>query len=317
MTPELTQYLENIRCSSKLEHSDEAEVMSELEAHIEDRLQELKDSGLSDEEALETCLGQMGATKLVARKIYEAYSQGSWKQVLMASMPHLLFAILFTLNWWQHISWLSVVLLLTCFTAIYGWWHGKPAWVFSWLGYALLPVLAVGLALVYLPRGWSLLTLPIYFPLALWWLFRVIVQTTKKDWLFSSLMLLPLPIIIGWFLAVSPEGRLNEYSLQRVYYFAPWIGASFLILAIAIAAFIRLRQRWLRIGLLAVSGPLMLTLVFYYTNGRFNTFTFLGLVLVMWGVFIVPPLLERYLRSGRKIRWIHKRTAGAGLKQQV
>ena len=317
MTPELIQYLENIRCSSKLEHSDEAEVMSELEAHIEDKLQELKESGLSDEEALEICLGQMGGTKLVARQIYEAYSQGSWKQVMMASMPHLLFAILFTLNWWQHIGWLSVVLLLTCFTAIYGWWHGKPAWVFSWLGFALLPVLAVGLALVYLPRGWSLLTLPIYFPLALWWLFRVIVQTTKKDWLFSSLMLLPLPIIIGWFLAISPEGRINGSSLQRVYYFAPWIGASFLVLAVTIGAFIRLRQRWLRIGLLAVSGPLTLTLVFYYTNDRFNTLTFLGLFLVMWGVFIVPPLLERYLRSGRKIRWIHKRANGAGLKQQV
>jgi len=314
MTPELIQYLENIRYNSKLDHSDEKEVMSELEAHIEDKVQELKESGLSEEEALETCLGQMGATKLVAHQIYEAYSQGSWKHVSLASMPHMLFGLLFALNWWQHIGWLSVVLLLTCVTAIYGWWHGKPAWVFSWLGYALLPVLAVGLALVYLPKGWSLLTLPIYFPLALWWLFRVIVQTTKRDWLFSSLMLLPLPIIIGWFLAVSPAGRFNEYSLQRVYYFAPWIGTSFMILGLTIAAFIRLRQRWLRIGLLAISGLLTLTLVVYYTSGRLNTLTFWGLILVMWGVFLLPPLLERFLRSGWKIRWIYDGADSAKLR---
>jgi hypothetical protein len=299
MTPELSQYLENIRYNSKLDRSEEIEVISEIETHIEDRVRELTEAGLSEEEAIRTCLGQMGSTKLVARHIYETYSQGSWKQVLLASMPHLLFGALFVLNWWQHVGWLSVVLLLVLGTTIYGWWHGRPTWVFSWLGYSLLPVLTVGLLLLYLPRGWSLLAIPVYIPLALWWLFHIIIQTTKRDWLFSSLMLLPIPIVIGWFLAVSPGGRFTEYSLQRVYYFAPWIGLSFLVLALTIAAFIRMRQRGLRIGLLIISGLLTLTLVVYYTSGRLNTLTFVGLILVMWGIFLVPPLLERWLRSGR------------------
>ena len=303
MTPELSQYLDNIRYNSKLNRSDEREVISELEAHIEDRIQELEEDGLSKEEAISACLEQMGSTKLVAQQMYEAYSQGSWKQVSIASMPHLLFGLLFALNWWQHIGWLSVVLLLILGTAVYGWWHGKPTWVFSWLGYSLLPVLAVGLLLIYLPRGWSLLAIPLYIPLALWWLFHIIIQTTRRDWLFSSLMLLPVPIIIGWFLAVSPEGKLTEYSLQRVYYFAPWIGLSFMALALTIAAFIRLRQRWLRICLLSISGLLTLTLVVYYTSGQLNTLTFSGLILVMWGVFLIPPLLERWLRNGRLKFW--------------
>ena len=303
MTSELIQYLANIRYKSKLDDSDETEVMSELEMHIEDELQELMESGLTEEEAIQRCLGQMGTNKLVAQQIYESYSQGSWKQVLLTSMPHLLFGLLFALNWWQHAGWVLVTLSLILATTIYGWWHGKPTWVFSWLGYTLLPVLAVGLLLVYLPKGWSLLAIPIYIPLALWWLFRIIIQTSKRDWLFSSLMLLPIPIFLGWFLAVLPEGKLTEFSLQRVYYFAPWIGASFMALALTIAAFIRLRQRWLRIGLLAASGLLTLTLVVYYTTGRLNTPTFLGLMLVMWGVLLVPPLLERYLRSGRPRFW--------------
>jgi hypothetical protein len=315
MTSELAQYLESIRSSAKLENSDETGVMSELEAHIEDKLQELTESGLTEEEAVRTCLGQMGSTKLVARQIYETYSQGSWKQVLLASMPHLLFGLLFVLNWWQYPGWLSIVLVLILATTVYGWSHGKPTWIFSWLGYSLIPVLTVGLTLLYIPKGWSLLLLPVYFPLALWWLFRIIIQTTRRDWLFSSLMLLPLPIIIGWFLAVSQSGKITEYSLQRVCYFAPWIGLSFIALALTIAAFIRLRQRWLRVSLLAISGLMTLSLVVYYTTERLNTLTFLGLILVMWGVLLVPALLERYLRSGRKISWRHRRTSGASFKR--
>ena len=317
MTPELAQYLESIRSIAKLENSDEMGVMSELEAHIEDKLQELSKSGLTKEEAIRTCLGQMGSTKLVARQIYEAYSQGSWKQVLLASMPHLLFGVLFVLNWWQYPGWLSIVLVLILATTTYGWSHGKPTWVFSWLGYSFLPVLIVGLLLLYIPRGWSLLSLPIYFPLALWWLFRIIIQTTRRDWLFSSLMLLPLPIIIGWYLAISPSGKVNEQSLQRVYYFAPWIGLSFMALGLTIAAFIRLRQRWLRVTLLATSGLMTLSLVVYYTTGRLNTLTFFGLILVMWGVLLVPPLLERYLKNKRGISWRRRDTPDANLERMV
>jgi len=299
MTSELIQYLENIKYRSRLNRPDDTGVMSELKAHIEDKLQELTSSGLTEAEATKVCLGQMGTTQLVARRIYEAYSQGSWPQVLLAAMPHLLFGLLFILNWWHYPGWLSIVLILTLATTVYGWWHGKPSWVFSWLGYTLLPVLILGLLMLYLPRVWSMLTLFIYLPLAMWWLFRLIIQTTRRDWLFSSLMLLPLPIIIGWYLAVSPEGKFNGTSLQRLDYFAPWIGLSFIALALTIAAFLRIRQRSLRVGLLAVSGLLTLTLVAYYTVGRLNTFTFLGLVLVMWGVLLVPAVLERFLGYDR------------------
>ena len=310
MTPELIQYLETIRYKAKLDHSCETEVLNELEAHIEDKLQELEESGLSQDEAMRTCMGQMGDTKLVARQIYEAYSQGSWKQVLLASMPHLLFGLLFTLDWWQHVGWLSIVLILTLATTIYGWWHGKPTWIFSWLGYSLIPVLAVGILLLYLPTGWTLLALPIYFPLALWWLFFVIIQTARKDWLFSSFMLLPLPVFIGWYLAISTGGKFTENSIQRVYDFAPWIGLSFLTLALTIAAFIRVRQRWLKVSLLAISGAFTLTLVVCYTTDQLNTFTFLGFMFVMWGVFLVPPLLERQLKSGRRLFRIRKHVPG-------
>jgi len=300
MATALSHYLESIRDNLRLDLSDEREVINELETHIEDRLEELKEAGLSEKEAAETCLGLLGSAKVIARQIYEAHSQGTWRQALLASMPHLLFGILFALNWWQHIGWLLIVLGLILSTAVYGWWHGKPTWVFPWLGYSLLPVAVAGLLLLYLPKGWSWVAVPLYIPLALWWLYYIVDQTIRRDWQFSSAMLLPIPIIAGWFLAVEPEGRFTEYTTQRVYDFAPWIGLSFLALALTIAAFIRLRQRWLRIALLITSGLLTLTMVAYYTEGRLSLPAFLVLILTMWGLFFIPALLERRIRSGRR-----------------
>ena len=298
MTHEIAQYLESIREKARLNHADEPGVMCELEAHIEDKLRELKKSGLTEEEAVRTCMWEMGSIKSLARQIYEAYSQGSWKQVLMASMPHFLFGLLFMLNWWHYPQWLSIILIFTIGTAIYGWGHGKPAWVFPWLGYSLVPVIAVGLLLLYLPVSWSFLVLIVYFPLAIWWVFRIVVQTTRRDWLLSSLMLLPLPIIIGWFLMISPSGKFSIASLERVNIYAPWIGISFMMMAFTIGTFIRIRQRWLKVSLLAISGILTLTTAVYLAAGRFNYNAFLWPMLGMWGVLLVPPLLERQLKTG-------------------
>jgi hypothetical protein len=300
MITALTHYLESIRDNLRLELSEEREVISELETHIEDRFQELREAGLSEEEAAKTCLGLLGSAKLIAKQIYEAHSQGTWRQTLLASMPHLLFGILFALNWWHHIGWLSVTLVLVLGTAIYGWWHGKPTWVFPWLGYTLLPVIVAGLLLLYLPEGWSWLAIAVYIPLALWWLYSIIVQTIRRDWLLSSVMLLPIPMIVGWFLAIELERGFTEYNRQRLYEFAPWIGLSFLALALSIAAFVRLRQRWLKIGTLVISGLFTLAMVAYYAEDRLSLAAFLVLILAVWGLFLIPAVLERWLRGGER-----------------
>ena len=299
MTLDLTHYLESIRSDARLEQGDETVIMSELEAHIEDKLQEFTAAGMTQEEAITACLSQMGSEKSIGRQIYEAYSQGSWKQVLLAAMPHFLFALLFGLNWWQHPGWLSFVLLFVVGATIYGWSHGKPSWVFPWLGYTLVPVIIVGLMLLYLPRGWSFLAAIVYVPLALWWVFRVVVYTIKRDWLFSSVMLLPMPILIGWYLAISPSGSVSKETLQQCYYYAPWIGLSFMGLAITIAVFIRLRQRWLRVGILAASGLISLVLIVYHSTGYVNNLAFLGLLAAMWGLFFIPQLVEKRLKKAR------------------
>lgn len=303
VTSALSHYLDNIRDNLRLDFSSEREVISELETHIEDRLQELKEAGLSEEEAAKTCMRFLGSARLVARQIYEAHSQGTWRQALLAAMPHLLFGLLFALNWWRGVGWLLVMLILVLGMVAYGWWHGRPAWLFSWLGYALLPVMAAGLLLLYLPKEWSWLAILLYILLALWLVYTIAVQTIRKDWLYSSLMLLPLPTMIGWFLAVESVDEFPGYWLERLQHFAPWIGLSFLAFAVAVAMFIRFRQRWLKVTVLLVAGLLALTLVACYAWGWLGLPTLLVLILVMVSLFLIPALLERKIRhSGNAVK---------------
>jgi MFS family permease len=292
----LSHYLDSVRENLRLDHSTEQEVIQELESHIEDELEELKENGLSEEEAARTCLSLLGSAKMVARQIYESRSQGSWPQALFAAMPHLLFGLLFALSLWQGLVALLAMLVAVLGVAVYGWWRGKPAWLFSWLGYSLLPVVLAGLLLLYLPSGWAWVAIAVYVPLALWLVFAIYLKTIKRDWLYGSLMLLPIPIIVGWLLAVEPVDRTPQYWLERLQDFAPWMGLTFLSLGVAVATFIRLRKRWLRISVLVIAGLITLTMIAYYTDGRLSIFAFLVLIVVMLILLLSPALVERKLR---------------------
>jgi hypothetical protein len=153
--------------------------------------------------------------------------------------------------------------------------------------------------MLYLTDGWSLLTLLIYFPLALWWLGYIVIQSTRRDWLFSSLMLLPVPILASWFVVLSPHLEINEYVAQRIYGYSPWIALSFLVLAGTIAVFMRVRQRRLKIALLVLSGLLTVSAVYCYATAKLSLLALLVLLVTTWGIFLIPPLLERRLRRHR------------------
>jgi hypothetical protein len=296
----ISSYLDSVRDNLRLDRSSEKEVIQELETHIEEEVQELQESGLSEEEAASTCLKLLGSAKMVARQIYEAHSQGSWTQALLAATPHLLFGLLFALNWWRGVGWLLGMLVLVLVMAVYGWWRGKPAWLFPWLGYSLVPVVAAALLLLYLPKSWSWVAILFYLPLALWLLYAITVQSIRRDWLYTSLMLLPVPTIIGWFLAIEPINQLPEHWLLRMQEFAPWIGLTFLALGVTVATFIRVRKRWLRVSVLVVSGLITLTMVAYYTEGRLSITAFLILMVVMLLVLLSPSLVERTLRHSSR-----------------
>jgi len=292
------RYLDDIDDHLSLDVADRREIIRELETHIEDRVFEMKQAGLSEEEATKACLDLFGSARLVARQIYEAHSQGTWWQALLASMPHLLFGLIFALNWWQGIGWVAIALTVVIGAAIYGWGHGRPMWLFPWLGYSLIPVIVAGVLMIYLPRGWSWLAIVVYVPLALWLVCAVALQTIRRDWLLSALALLPVPAMIAWFVTMGNGGPVLGASLDQVRLSARWIGLSFMTLAFTAVAFVRLRQRWLRVAVLFASGLTTLLMV-TYAGGKLDFLSFLGLILIVVGLLLVPALIDKRIRSRR------------------
>jgi len=300
MLKTVSRYLDEVRSHLKLDRVSESEVIRELETHIEDRLDEMKETGISDEEAVQKCLNLLGSSQIVARRLYEAHSQGTWRQALMGSLPHLLFALLFVLNWWQGIGWLIIVLGLVLGTALYGWLHGRPIWLFPWLGYFLVPVIGAGLMLLYLPRGWSWLAVLAYIPLAFLLLRIVAIQTVRRDWLYGALMLLPVPMVIAWFLVAARGNWYLGLNLEQISNLTNWIGLSFILLAATAVIFFRIRQRWLKVAVLPVSGLTILSMISFYTGPKLTFATFLLLAMIMGGLIFSPALLDKRVRRKDK-----------------
>lgn len=210
----------------------------------------------------------------------------------MAALPHFVIALLFALRAWQNITLLSFILVAVIGVVIYGWWHGKPAWLFPWLGYYFIPVIVAGIMLIYLPGGWFWLAAAAYLPLALFVLISVTKQTIDQDWLYVSVMLLPVPILLGWILALGANNNLYDISRQ-LQDRASWIALSFLILSLTVVAFIRVRQRWVKAGTLLTPELLLLVLVAIVSQGAISFWLWLILALLSTLLLLSPSVLKR------------------------
>lgn len=292
MITRFTNYLDDLKTSLRLDSEIKKDLLREFYTHLEDRSQELKESGLSEEEAIEIAVKRFGSVKSITQHTYEVYSSGTWRQALFAALPHSIISLLFALRAWQNIIWLTIVIFMVIGVVIYGWWHGKPVWLFPWLGYYLIPVIVTGILLVYLPGIWFLFAILIYLPLALFVLVSVTKQTITKDWLHASVMLLPVPIILGWTLALSlPKDTFNIH--WQIHEIASWVALSFLILALTVAAFIRVRQRWLKVSALLAPSLVVLIIVSLVSRGTINFWLWLGLVSLSIFLILSPAWIER------------------------
>jgi hypothetical protein len=294
------KYTDSLKSYLRLDATVESDVVRELNAHLEDKRRELIESGLSKKEATATATRLFGSPRIVAKQMYEVYSQGSWRQAIFAALPHLLVAALFAMRCWQNTFWLIGMVAAIAGAVIYGWCHGKPNWLFPWLGYCLTPVIAVGILLIYLPGNWAWFAATAYIPLALLVIFSATRQTIKKDWVFASLMLLPIPIVLGWMLALELEDKLIWHA--QLHELAPLIALSFAVLALTVATFIRLRQRWAKVGALLILEILLLVIIWLGGKSTIGFGGWLTLVLLASLILLGPALLERQLRESDRKR---------------
>jgi hypothetical protein len=315
MLPKLKQYLARVKSNSRLDPKAESEVVRELQTHFEDEIGELCQTGFSAAEAADEATKRFGAPDALGRQMYEVYSQGTWNQALLAAVPHFLLALTFGFRLWRNDFWLLTAALVAIGVTVYAWRHGRPSWFYSWLGYFLIPLFVVillvllavgqGLSWFVLGNGMQWVMMAVYVPVALCLLGYIIVRVVRRDWLLASFMLLPFPAIVVWLFALEQSVGLVGYGKGGFESGSQGIAFTFLALGGTAGVFIRLRQRLLKIGVLAVATFLILGIAWRFAESDLNPVICL-LVSVCFVSFLLSPwLLQNRVvhRGGETEAW--------------
>ncbi len=272
MQTEVRHYLDQVRTHLHLDPRTERRVISELHTHFQEKLSELEDQGVSQVEATREALLSFGDARSIARMMYEAYSGGSWTEALIGCQPHLIVAALFATHVWRYPLLLGAAFAAISIIALLGWRSGSPNWLYSWVGYAVVPLLITSYMSVdpmtrtvsFLMQGvgtpaplWQLAALAVLFTVTIWVLASTAVTVARRDWILVSLMLLPLPVLGIWIITVTQASGYFLNALQSLEAgFSRWDSAMAyfcVVLGVTTALFVRIRQRAFKaVGLIAV-----------------------------------------------------------------
>jgi len=314
MRHETRAYLEDVRSHLHLDLATEKRIVSELCSYFRDKVDELQEEGLSERDATREAIKSCGRARAVARLMYEAYSKGSWSEALVSSLPHLLIAGLFALHLWHDLVLGPAVFISIVCVTLFGWWRGKPNWLYSWIGYSFLPLLIAGFAykgtleqfLQFLQGKGAAPGIPVLLltfaliVLSLWIIIRTAVRVIRRDWILASFMLVTLPIFSSWLLNVEQAGGLFRESSAVVYRWDAPMALALALLGITSAAFIRLRQRRLKVGALLSVGSLSLAMVGYNLWGGLGLLGFFSLSIFMLVFLLIPALVESKIGHGEQ-----------------
>jgi hypothetical protein len=313
MQAEFDTYLDEVRTHLHLDPDTESRVITELYSHLQEKVSELRENGVSEHEATAEALASFGGARSIARLTYEAYSRGSWVEALISCQPHMIVAALFATHVWQQPIMLGAAFSAIVLIALLGWRRGTPAWLYSWMGYAVFPFLILASmswdpvvrTVTYVVRGtgvpapvWELALLGVLCAFTIWLIAATTVKSTRRDWILASLMLVPLPVLAIWLITISQsdgfihnvlssfEARFSRWDTAMAYFSAT--------LGIASVLFIRVRQRVLKAGSILAVGII---------GGAAVVKNFWGVAGVFWVIvlslallaFLTSPLLLRTL----------------------
>ena len=104
-------------------------------------------------------------------------------------------------------------------------------------------------------------------------------------------MLLPIPIVLSWVITLGIGERFPWY--EHLHGIASWIALSFTVLAVTVAIFIRIRQRWAKTGALLILEVLVLAIIALTAENAISFWNWLLLILLSLFLFLGPALIER------------------------
>lgn len=313
MLPEIRSYLEQVQRHLRLDPALERQLIGELDSHFEEKIAELQARGVREEEAVKAATRSFGRPRTVARLMYEACSKGSWADALLASLPHLIVAGLFITSLWQNAVVALVVFAVNVGVTLFGWWGGKPNWLYSWIGYSLIPLVMGGYALhAVFAQAFSFLlgrapfpTIPTFILIIIllgfftWLIVSTTIRVVKRDWVLASLMLVPLPILAAWFFNIDLLGGPLQGGEPALHQWDYPMALAFITLGVNAAMFIRLRKRMLKLTAVMVIAFIALVIV---AHSIWGGLALLDQPLLLLSVTIIlllmPVLIEKCVGHG-------------------
>ena len=313
----LQTYLLAMRRKLNLDADTNRDIVLELHGHLEEKIVELKEEGLTHEEALSQALRDMGHPDQIARGMYSVHSRGSWRDILLATLPHLLLASLFALHLWTRYLLVCVMVIAVAFVTLRGWKSGGPKWTYTWLGYSMAaPALSWLMALMALGySGWKFFTtgalpftLPIYLlmiayiPFSLWITANVVLKVVRQDWLLASLTALPFPFLTSWILFPNWQGGLWGGSGAEVRATDTDRALVFLALAVTTGVFLKVGHRLIKIGLLTISTVLLVVFTLVAAPLTIGLISMMLIIIASVAFLLSPAILQSRLERREQSR---------------
>jgi len=246
--------------------------------------------------------------------MYEAYSRGSWTETLISCQPHLIIAALFATHVWRSPVLLGAAFAAIVIIALLGLRNGSSPWLYSWVGYAVLPLLLlsyfsldpVAQAFTFLFKGHGtpipplrLLVVVGLLAVTVWLVSATAVSVARRDWILLSLMLLPLPVLGLWLINMSQSMGSITQALQSIETrFSRWDGVMadfFLTLGATTAFFVRARQRVIKVGAVIAFGIIGSAFAARNIWGDLGFVRLFAIVIGLLLILTVPLLLQSML----------------------
>jgi hypothetical protein len=291
-------------------------VINELHSHFEEKITDLEMQGMPAPDAARAALTSFGDAKNIARLMDEAHGGGSWTEALIGCQPHLIVAALFATHVWRQPLLLGVAFAAIAVIALMGWRSGGTSWMYSWIGYAVLPLLVlsylsmdpVARTVSFLVSGqgepapaWHLGLLVALYGFTFWLFVSTAVAVARRDWILLSLMLLPVPVMILWIITVTQSAGVLLDALRGIESrFSRWDGAMgyfFALLGVTTALFVRARQRAVKVGSVIAAGMVGSVLAARSLWGNLGLLPILGICFCLLLFLTVPLLLRTMLRN--------------------
>ena len=310
MAGELQGYLHAITQKLKLDPHTNREVVFELQTHLEEKVKELEQEGLTYQEALSRAVHDLGHPDLIAKDMYSVHSRGTWLDILLATLPHLLLASLFALHLWTRYTLVAVLLVGVIFVTLHGWKSGRPKWTYTWLGYSMAaPALSWLLSLaalaysvyIFFTTGSLPFSAPFfillvaYVPFSLWIMANVIMKVVKQDWLLASLTALPFPFLTSWMLFLNWQGGILSGHSSKVQESDSDRALVFLALAVTTGVFLKVGHRLLKIGLLTAATAVLIIFTMVAIPFTLGLLAIILITIASMAFLLSPAILQSRL----------------------